>query len=214
MLHNSSIAFNFKQQKVTTTNYKHLTDICSILLLPLAIMTTINVPPSFSSQGSAPKLEYFKALDETTTGPQIYNEADSKIIRDKLEAISKSFDKMLNKIENAINKNNKNNAKNAMELVMNDLKINMRQVARVATDGDIYIRRNTEAEANFDYNSGKFEYKQEAQLVEDIVAKLNQLYFYGLNSNPDETMKELIDIKNTYNNWFQLVQSKIVKPIG
>ena len=151
-------------------------DICRLAIMSITIMSCFEVPPSLSIEGAAPKLEYFKNVDDSNSGPKIYNEADIKLITTKLESISKSFDKMINRIEAATQNNNKNEAKNAMELVMTDLKVNMRQVARVATNGDIYVRRNKGAEANFDYNSGKFEYKLEAQLVEDTVSKLNQLY--------------------------------------
>ena len=117
---------------------------------------------------------------------------------------------MIGKVEKALKKGQKQEVQTIFANGMTSIKIDLRRISKVASGGEIVVRNKEGAEANFDYNSGKFELKPLAQRAEDIISKVNDVYFYVVKQESTESTQLDIDkLRSMFGDWLQATKSEL-----
>ena len=127
-----------------------------------------------------------------------------------------NFDKMVNRVVSEVKTTSgepqRRDAQATLSIYMGTLKSDMRQLSKIACDGDIYSRYNENGlsgtkEAKFDYNTGQFTLKPIAADAESVISAINDLYF---NTVPTASTESIIDelkrAEDSFDDWFLLIE--------
>ena len=161
-----------------------------------------------------PKMAFFEIGEEVKVGDAIFNEKSQ--LKAKVLTTRTTFDKMLNRFVSEIKPESgepkRKDAQATLSIYMGTLKSDMRQLSKIACDGDIYARYDkvglsgTE-EARFDYNTGQFTLKPIAADAESVINAINDLYFNTVPTAPaDAILKELDETRKSFGEWFLLIE--------
>jgi hypothetical protein len=167
---------------------------------------------SIASEGAAPKMEFFGSSDSSPIGESIYDEAEIEVIKERVKTIEQRWNTLVDKVQVALKKGRKADVQTLLANAMTSLKADMRRVSKVACGGDILVRQRVGAEANFDYNTGQFEYKPIAKKAEDLIAEVNELYFYAIKDKGEGVAERQLDTaKRYFDEWNTLVKKNLPK---
>jgi hypothetical protein len=161
--------------KVSLTSYKKIIASCTICLG--FTLASPNYDIAYAGSGDPAKQSFTFGEDSSDSrGAAIYDENLTRL--EKTKAVEKRWKNMIKTITESVKSNKVSPAKSAIEINMNALKSDMRLVSKIISGGDI-LQRNGDL-AKFDYNSGQFQLKEVASLVEEAIGIINDIYFYKL----------------------------------
>lgn len=165
--------------------------------------------------GASAKQEFFKAEDTSSTGDMIYNEAELKVVKEKLQRVEEKWSSMMTSVSDLSKKGSNRGDRMEIQSIlgrdMTDLKVDMRRVSKVACGGDILVRGNAQDAAQFDYNSGKFAYKPLPQQAENVIGQINEVYFNGVKAEPAVLDAEIDKANRLFGEWLTLTKSTLGK---
>lgn len=159
-----------------------------------------------ADNGGAAKQAFFQPFDSSeTAGEAIYDE--KKILGPTIDRVKANFISMDEKFCGYMNKNKRIDALAVLSNYMGTMKVDMRTIAKILSDGDIMVRSSTKGisgtnEAAFNYNSGQFTLKPIAQEVETIIDSINDLYFNVVpNDDKESSLEAMNKISTMFNSW-------------
>jgi hypothetical protein len=124
------------------------------LLVSMVVTVSIctSLPPQCASAAPEPKLEFFQPGDSSRIGSALYDETEVSIVKERLGKTALKWNLLTSKIDGAIRKGQRQVAKDQISNYFFQMKADMRQLSKLACNGDIYVRQKDGGEANFDYN--------------------------------------------------------------
>ncbi len=190
---------------------------CNVVGVATVIASAIGFcsNPALAVSGAVAKQEFFKAEDTASVGATIYDEAEVKVIKEKLAGVEKKWTTMMNEVGDLSKKGNNRGDRMEIQSIlgrdMADLKVDMRRVSKVASGGDILVRGNVQDAAQFDYNSGKFAYKPIPQQAENVIGQINEVYFNGVKAEAAVLDAEIDKANRLFGEWLALTTATLGK---
>ena len=109
-----------------------------------------------------------KGKGEPPQGPSVYDAESLKLQEERIAKVDKEWARLVRDVDLALQSSNPKAAASAVNLRMGTIKPKMREISRIAVDGDVIVRAEGKQSPKFDYNSGKFEFKEIVQIPEDM----------------------------------------------
>jgi hypothetical protein len=167
------------------------------------------VRPAFGKYGDSAKIapgiqELTDAItnkQEAPKGPSIYDKESIMQQEERIAKVDKEWRKVVKEVDKAVGALNYKAAVSAIALRMGTIKPKMREISRIAADGDVIVRQEGKAAPKFDYNSGKFEFKAIAQLPEDVFLALGRFTAAAQKQDAQKAQDEWTAAKAIYDQW-------------
>lgn len=178
-------------------------------LVPLIVRPA----PAAAEYGAAPKMQIKDAQREgglASLGSGIYETNEKEQMKGTRQKVCGDWEGISSGIAKSLAKGKAKDLRDIQDVLalkMATVKTGMRNVAKVAADGDILERDRSIAK--FDYSSGQFTLKPVAQLPEDIFASVNEIYLAVGNGRKDieAASAELSKADAAYREWTRLLDA-------
>ena len=185
-----------------------ISKVIAMTIVPSIFLFSNPMLATLASDGS-PNLQYFQKNEDLSLGPVLYIEGEKSIILNKYKLVASQWGKMTEMVFKLVTEGRKKDAQSTISNMMVSFKSDLRSISKAASAGEILVRNEQGAAANFDYNSGTFELKPIAQKAEDIINQLNDLYFYSVLSSKDEAISELQKADSLFLEWKGVVGKQL-----
>lgn len=141
-------------------------------------------------------------------GTGLYDKEELKAINEKALKTKARFTNMLEQVQQLVDEGKPADAKQVVQSEMSPLKVNMRELSKVASNGDAVIR-SADGKASFDYNLGKFNLKPMAEKAEGVSQEINDLYYGSINQGPSAAKKDIEIATKLFDEWDTLVEAAL-----
>ena len=156
----------------------------------------------------APVVEFKSEKSLTRIGTGLFSVEDLLAIKQKSKTTNERWTTLVNTLNEDIDKGDIDDAKRTIANQMLTLKVNIRELSKIASDGEEVIR-DGKGSASFDYNTGQFNLKPMAKQGEQIFLQVNDIYYYAIKQAPTVAKVEVSKANDMFNVWYDTVNKAL-----